>query len=339
MQSSNIPSGIQLPFANAGAKQTIPVASQIGVVNGRASYTDGFPPLTRTPVIAGGVPPFGTDFNGILNAITAIQQWQTAGGLFKFDATWSTANSGYPKGAVIANASNDGAWLSLVENNTTNPDTAVIGTGDTNWMPITSGPVATVSTTGGSVNLTAAQWSRDLIIITGTLASNGQISFPKLTGKRWYVIDATVHGAFSLSIVTAGGTPVLLYNGGIAMIRGDGTNVLNDAVAVGAASQPPHATRFDQVFGVGQTLQNVTASRAIGNTYTNGTGKPILWTATVAVAAGQALGMQLNSGGVYTFGNNSNATTNISGTLLVLPGYSYGITGSGGTLTSWFEIR
>ena len=57
MQLINAPGKLVLPFANAGAKNTIPTASQIGIVAGAASLTDGFPPLTRTPLAAGGVPP------------------------------------------------------------------------------------------------------------------------------------------------------------------------------------------------------------------------------------------------------------------------------------------
>ena len=85
MQSSNIPSRIPVPFANAAGPSyvnTIPVNSQIGITNGRASLADGFPPLTFTPLSAGGIPPFGSDMNGILKEITAIQQWQQANGAF-----------------------------------------------------------------------------------------------------------------------------------------------------------------------------------------------------------------------------------------------------------------
>ena len=92
MQSSNIPAKIPLPFAYAAGpsyKNTIPTASQIGITNGKASLTDGFPPLTFTALSAGGVPPFGADFNGILNEITAIQQWQNAGGFFVYDSVFS----------------------------------------------------------------------------------------------------------------------------------------------------------------------------------------------------------------------------------------------------------
>ena len=48
MQLINAPGKLVLPFAASGAKNAIPVASQIGIVAGAASLTDGFPPLTRT---------------------------------------------------------------------------------------------------------------------------------------------------------------------------------------------------------------------------------------------------------------------------------------------------
>lgn len=127
MQSSNAPNKISLPFAASGTKNTIPVPSQQGVTPGAASFTDGFPPLTFTPLSAGGVPPSGSDFNGVLNAITAVQQWQSSGGFFQYDAAQSTAIGGYPLGAMLVNAAKSGFWVSTVENNTTNPDAGGAG--------------------------------------------------------------------------------------------------------------------------------------------------------------------------------------------------------------------
>ena len=65
------PDKITLPFAASGNKNVIPVASQIGITGGAASYTDGFPPLTMTPVAAGGIPPSGKDMNGVIYTISA----------------------------------------------------------------------------------------------------------------------------------------------------------------------------------------------------------------------------------------------------------------------------
>ena len=119
---------------NAGGSyiRAIPEASQIGIQAGAASLTDGFPPLTFTEVAAGGVPPFGQDANGILQQITQWNQWQNAGAPVFYDSVFSAAVTGYPQGAVLANASTLGLfWINQVDANTTDPDT-----GGANWLPM-----------------------------------------------------------------------------------------------------------------------------------------------------------------------------------------------------------
>jgi hypothetical protein len=134
MQDSQLPSKFSVPFANSagsGYKRTVPAASQIGITAGAASLTDGFPPLTFQPVGSGGVPPFGQDFNGLLNQITAWNQWQQAGGAVSYDATFSTQIGGYPAGAIVKSTVTSGlVWYNTVDNNTTNPD----GGGAAGWL-------------------------------------------------------------------------------------------------------------------------------------------------------------------------------------------------------------
>lgn len=128
MQYSNIPTKFQIPFANSagvGYIRTIPQASQIGITDGAASLTDGFPPLNFLPIGAGGVPPFGQDFNGLLKQVTQWTQWANAGGLARFDATFAAAVGGYPQGALITAANGLGLWYCLVDNNLNNPDTSL----------------------------------------------------------------------------------------------------------------------------------------------------------------------------------------------------------------------
>ena len=127
MQSTDKPSKFSIPWANSGTKNTIPTASQIGITAGKASLTDGFPPLTFTPVAAGGVPPAGADFNGILNQMTAAERWTMAGGGYPYDSDFSTAIGGYPKGARVLRSDGAGYWQSTIENNTNNPDTGGAG--------------------------------------------------------------------------------------------------------------------------------------------------------------------------------------------------------------------
>src|SRR5215831_7709747 len=102
MQVSQIPTKFSIPFANnagAGFTNPIPVPSQVGISPGAASFHDGFPPLNFNPVGAGGIPPFGKDFNGILNAVSSWNQWQQAGAPIAWDSAFSTAIGGYPYGA------------------------------------------------------------------------------------------------------------------------------------------------------------------------------------------------------------------------------------------------
>src|SRR5471030_2501257 len=152
MLASNAPAKIPLPFANAGTKNTIPTASQIAITPGAASLTDGFPPLTRTPIAAGGVPPFGADMNGILFEISANTQWENAGGFYPYDAAFSTAIGGYRKGAVLARADLRGFWLSLVDNNATNPDTGGAGWSQLGRILLTANATFFVSPTGNDSN-------------------------------------------------------------------------------------------------------------------------------------------------------------------------------------------
>lgn len=161
MQVSNAPTSFPIPFANgagAGYIRTIPQASQISTTPGAASLTDGFPPLNFLPVSAGGVPPFGQDMNGILYETTLAAQWLQAGWVAPYNSTFSTAIGGYPKGAVIPNATYSGAWMSTADNNTTNPDTGGAGWSAA-FMSGTVGAVRnlvmSVTTASASATLTA----------------------------------------------------------------------------------------------------------------------------------------------------------------------------------------
>ncbi|AMM14255.1 hypothetical protein AX768_09255 [Burkholderia sp. PAMC 28687] len=220
MQASNAPTKVPLPFANAGAKNAIPTASQIGVTPGAASLTDGFPPLTRTPVAAGGVPPSGQDMNGILNLLSANIQWENAGAFFPYDATFSTAISGYPKGALLAKAANNGFWLNTADNNTTNPDTGGAG-----WVDPLAGRLlkTTVFATAGASTFTplAATNAVDVEVVGG---GGGGGACGATTSGQVSAGSGGAGGGYARKFLTTGfsGVAVTVGAGGVAAASSGG---------------------------------------------------------------------------------------------------------------------
>ncbi|MDP8610418.1 hypothetical protein QZP96_13220 [Serratia marcescens] len=126
MKLTDKPRQIAVPFASGTAdKNTIPNnATQETKEKGKAAYDSGFPPLTMTAIAAGGIPPHGKDFNGLLNDITAAIRFSQAGGQYTFDSAFAQAIGGYAKGATVLSADGSKIWWNTVDSNTTDPDGA-----------------------------------------------------------------------------------------------------------------------------------------------------------------------------------------------------------------------
>ena len=94
----------------------------------------------------------------------------------------------------------------------------------------------------------------------------------------------------------------------------------------------------NSVFGIGQTVQNVTASRALNTTYTNSTNKPILISITVAGANDNKL-TTITVDGVAAAGVGSSSqygqVKNIC--YVIPPSSTYSVAGS--PINIWTELR
>lgn len=222
MQLSDEPSKVLTPFAASGSRNVISATSLIGVTDGAASWPDGFPPLTMTDPGAGGVPPDGKDFNGVLYALSAASRWTVAGGRPYYDSAFSAAVGGYPLGSVLMASDQSGFWVSTANNNTNNPDS-----GGANWVPLLF--IGSTAQALGSTNvtLTNSQASKPIITLSGTLSANVNLVFPAWQ-KQWLVVNNTT-GAFTVSAKTSAGTAAALQPGA-NYLWGDGTNILNTAV-------------------------------------------------------------------------------------------------------------
>jgi hypothetical protein len=111
LPASSFPTLVPTPWGAAapGGNITcpIPIPSQISSAPGRASWTDGFPPLNTQPIASGGVPPSIADFNGVLCQLSQWTQWYNAGAPIFYNSTFAAVSGGiggYPARAAVANA-------------------------------------------------------------------------------------------------------------------------------------------------------------------------------------------------------------------------------------------
>ena len=121
----------------------------------------------------------------------------------------------------------------------------------------------------------------------------------------------------------------------------NGVSVATDAEVSSAVALKANTADLKEI-GVGQTWQDVTASRALGTTYTNSTGKPI----TISVSI-----LWYNNNGNYDYitvngvivaklgTENSSTTTSVSQLIAVVPdGGTYSVTASR-PFKHWAELR
>lgn len=289
MQTSGIPARVAVPFADSGTKNTIPVPSQVAVTPGLASYTTGFPPLTMTPITAGGVPPHGADFNGILNAITNAIRWNMAGSGYPFDSTFAGTVSGYPKGAVIPNSTGTGYWLNQTENNSSNPEASA--TVNTGWVPAYQyGTTAITGLAATSYTLTTLQAAKPRITLAGTLTGNIALYFPTWQSS-WTVVNNCT-GPFSVTCKTLSGSGVVIASGFTANIVGDGTNITQDSNVLGSQGRLINIQTFTASGTYTPTLG--TTKIRVKQVGGGGAGGGTLSTSSVQIASGGG-----GNGGTY----------------------------------------
>lgn len=118
------PNLMKIPFAQNGAKATIPeTTTSLGV----ASLSQGFPTETQLPIADGGVPPRRIDVNGALYMLSTFAMYQQTGGKF----TWSSELD-YDVPCIIYHNSN--LWW-CVQANGLSTNIVEPGTNRAYWIP------------------------------------------------------------------------------------------------------------------------------------------------------------------------------------------------------------
>lgn len=150
------PKLLSKPWASDGLKNNIPAERDGGLAQEAATYAEGFPSITMTPISVGGKPPSGKDMNGVLYEISAHTVWQNQGGRYRFDQAFCDAVGGYPKGAVLINDTLDTEYISLADANTHNPNS---GDNTGKWAIHAGKGLKADTTQAGIVQLSSATGS------------------------------------------------------------------------------------------------------------------------------------------------------------------------------------
>jgi hypothetical protein len=337
MQDSNIPTKYAHVFGSSATYiRTVSDGSNIGVSGkaGWASFVDGFPPLTQQPVGSGGIPPWIQDFNGLLNVMTAWQQWQQAGGPITYDSAFQSSVGGYPKGCVVQSATIFGqSWISTTDNNTTNPDSGGAG-----WVSTTLSVPAYALDTSGTVNNIVASLSP---ATTGGLIAGNTIRI-KIANTSTGSCSLNLNGLGTHTIYNPDGSGITagqLVAGGVFEFTFDGSNwqLLSRATSHGSMQFAAYASSTSWTCPVGVTTAMVRCrgggGGGGGNSYYPGGGGGeggTVW-GVVTVSPGTAYVITIGAAGIANtlgYSGNSGGTTSFS-SLISATGGGGGQGGSG----------
>lgn len=359
MKLNDIPKLMPVPFGVSGPRTELLPSSPAG--DRKASYKDGFPPITMLLKSAGGLPPDGGNMNQILFELASGQRWSNAGAGYKFNATFSDAVGGYPKGAQLL--SNDGTkvYVSTKDDNKTDfnaspgPDWVTLGDyiGLGNYATKTDVGLkldknSVVQSTGTStVNVMSQKSVTDELNkkfdkTGGTVSGQVDIASPGGRGltlkpigenETSSYIESYLRGVMVWWIGVTGGDTVTLENraaGKKLTLSPSGFKINNDDIASVA-----------QLLGVGQTYKDVTASRKNGVTYTNTSTKPIIiYVETNRTASTESdpysIGGEVNGIRVAYRWTTANETMSIS--FIVPPGASFMFKGGWGQTHPWEPV-
>ncbi len=191
MFASSIPYKFTQPWAAAAATGYVTTTIPATATGANASQALGFPPITATNPGAGGVPPSVADINGGLLYATAWAQWLQAGAPIGYDATFSAAIGGYPKGAFLLAASGAFHWISTADNNTTDPDTGGAG-----WVQLYANFAGSSSQVFNVANATTSTEAVALGQFVNSFATNGYAKLPGGLIIQWGETSTAAGGTY-----------------------------------------------------------------------------------------------------------------------------------------------
>lgn len=270
--------------------------------------------------IAEGCAPSGIN-NAIREMMAQIKDMQagTDGDTFTVGGNLSVSGTSVLTGAVTASGGVSGNLTGNVTGNLTGAST-------------------------GAHNGTVGATTPTTVVGTTITANSGFVG--NLTGN----VTGNASGLSATLAVASGGTGstsltannVLLGNGTSAVqvvAPGTSGNLLTSNGTTWASTAPAGA------IGVGQSWQDVTSSRALGTTYTNSTGKPIMLIAYAQrnSVSTSVMTITINGSLVITFvtGTNSDGGNSAAGSIIIPNGDTYQLNQGSEALSTYkiWELR
>lgn len=76
-----------------------------------------------------------------------------------------------------------------------------------------------------NVTLTQTEYENGVLELTGVITGNIQVILPLIDGRLWVIANQTT-GAFTVTLIGASGTGIVVGTAKTAIVRTDGVNVL-----------------------------------------------------------------------------------------------------------------
>lgn len=127
---TNRPAAYLKPIADDAISPTYITASlpTAATGTGAGSIAEGFAPKNMQDPNTTGIPMRGQDMNAFLKLLSTHGYFLSAGGRYRWDSALVAATGGYPAGFVLQSDDGLSEFVSLVNNNTTNFNTAPVST-------------------------------------------------------------------------------------------------------------------------------------------------------------------------------------------------------------------
>jgi len=194
---------------------------------------------------------------------------------------------------------------------------------DPTFTGVPAAPTASAGTNTTQLATTAFVTAAVTAYDTSLTVSASQIEADAVTTAK--ILDASV-------------TSAKLANSGVTAAS-YGTSSAVPTIAVNAKGQITSASNTSiPLLGVGQSWQNLVASRALGTTYTNATSKPIMVSVRCTQSSSVVITTLIVDGIEVAWNSANGAGPNGLGVCTIVPaGSTY--SAINGTLLSWAELR